>query len=165
MKRNKIAVIFVLAILMLVLAACGSAEDTPTASNQSSGSHGEVDWSIHPIIIDNEIGVAANWHTAAGSDFPTHIPLLPVAYALGTAVTINDSSVTLEGRNGTITFTVGAVHFNVDGRNVELWQPSLLVDGEIYVPIPFFRDVFGMGSAMWMSGHVHLDTYATGDMH
>jgi len=167
MKKKKLLMVIIFAAVF-ALAACGreseSGESTPLYVDASGD---DFDWSLFPIIIDGQRGVSADWHTVEGEDFPTHVPLLPVAAALGVTVDIVDSfppEVNMEGRNGQINFTVGVYDFIVAGRSVELWQPSLLIDGEIYVPIPFFRDVFGMGSARWISGHVHLDTEAD-DMH
>jgi len=166
-RMKKITLLLLLIVLALVVAACGSAdEDAPSASEPlyEDAGDGDMDWSQFPIIIDGQRGVRANWFTAPGQDFPTHIPLIPVAAALDTTVHIEDSDpqgVRLNGLNGSITFHVGSNDFNVAGQNVELWQPSILVDGEIYVPIAFFRDVFGMGQAAWMSGHVHIDTEAS----
>jgi len=154
MKKIKTLLAMALVIALLALNACSSEEANEPA---------EIDWSRHSIIIDGEIGVEANLHTAFGSDFPTHVPLAPVAAALGAVIDINDTNpptVTMEGLNGTIRFTVGSYLFDVAGSTVELWQPSLFVGNDIYVPIPFFRAVYGMGQAMWMSGHVHIDTEA-----
>jgi len=189
MKKFSRVLALVLIIAALGLSACSSSgADSSDANNEQSPTiednqnneqpdtqpedypdyEAEIDWSLYPIIIDQRIGVTANWHTVDGEDFPTHIPLLPVADALEVEVVLDDSdpqTVTLEGLRGVITFTVGSNDFNVDGESIELWQPSLLLGSEIYVPISFFRDVYGMGGAAWMSGHVYLDTHATGDMH
>ncbi|MCL2528060.1 MAG: copper amine oxidase N-terminal domain-containing protein [Defluviitaleaceae bacterium] len=184
MKKFKVFFIMALLAMALGLGACGradadapnnepppyEAEDVPENEQpdyQPDGTGG-IDWSLYPIIIDGERGVAANWHTASGEDFPTHIPFIPVAEALGAVFSIEYSDpqvVTVEGLNGTIVFTVGSYDFDVEGNAIELWQPSLLVDGNIYVPIAFFRNIYGMGNAAWMGGHVHLDTHGADDMH
>jgi len=165
MKKKSLLTILIFAAVF-ALAACGRESEQGDSTPPYVDANGEIDWSLFPIIIDGQRGVAADWHTAEGEDFPTHIPLLPVAAALGVTVDIAYSfppEVNMEGRNGQINFTVGMYEFSVAGHLIELWQPSLLIDGDIYVPIPFFRDVFGMGAARWMGGHVHLDT-ETDDM-
>ncbi|MCL2571664.1 MAG: copper amine oxidase N-terminal domain-containing protein [Defluviitaleaceae bacterium] len=165
---KKFSLLLLLVVLAFVVAACGSDDAGATNANgepmYEDVSGEDVDWSQFPIIINGQRGVRANWFTAPGQGFPTHIPLIPVAAALDATVHIEDSDpqgVRLNGLNGSITFHVGSNDFNVAGQNVELWQPSILVDGEIYVPIAFFRDVFGMGQAAWISGHVHIDTEAS----
>jgi len=186
MKKISMVFVVVFVIALLGISACAgnrtdstdtNNEPPPTIENNQEneqpdiqpednylGYEAGVDWSLYPIIIDQRIGVAANWHTVDGEDFPTHIPLVPIADALGAEVVISDSdpqTVTLEGLRGTITFTVGSYDFYVDGEGIELWQPSLFVGSEIYVPISFFRDVYGMGSAGWHSGHVFIDTHGS----
>ena len=170
-----VSLLFALATI-LIIAACGNGNGSGNnGTTHDTTSHyvdidfnEEVDWSLFPIIIDGQRGVTANWHTAEGEDFPTHIPLIPVAAALGAIVDAAYTfppEVTMQGLLGQITFTVGSYDFYVNGNEVELWQPSLLVDGDIYVPIAFFRDIYGMGQAMWMGGHVYLDTEASNDMY
>jgi len=169
MKKKTLTSLLLL-VALIAIVACGNSSDSAderTLPYVDANQDGDIDWSLFPIIIDGHRGVAANWHTAEGEDFPTHVPLLPVAAALGVTVDIAESfppEVTMNGLLGSINFTVGTYYFSVDGNLVELWQPSLLIDGEIYVPIPFFRDVYGMGRAAWMSGHVHLDMEPD-DMH
>jgi len=167
---------------LLAVSACGGTETAPPANEPPYVAEGNqtneppetqpdnqepIDWSLYPIIIDGSIGVAANPYFPDGDDFPTHVPLIPIAEALNSAVNWNRDTgeVTLQGLNGSISFVVGDEDYDVDGETVSLWLPSMLVDGELYVPIPFFRNIFGMGSAMWMSGHVYIDTHATDDMH
>jgi len=175
MRKIKLAVSIVLGTLALALSAC-SAESTQDNQGPATGNEplyvdvttGDVDWANVQIIIDGRRGVAANLHTHADADFPTHVPLVPVANALGVTVSTAYSyppHVTLEGLQGTIGFTVGTNTFTVGNQTVTLWHQSLLVDNEIYVPILFFRDVFGMGQAMWMGGIVYIDAEAFDDMH
>ena len=132
----------------------------------------DIDWSLYSIIIDNAAGVEADLYTMEGSDFPTHVPLMPVVWAIGITETIEteDSDppgIFLDGLNGAISFWVDSEGFFVDGERVNLdsYNRAIMVDGEIYVPIAFFSDVFGMGSAMWMGGHVYIDTFAIDDMY
>ena len=129
-----------------------------------------IDWSVYDVIIDGRIGVQNAEGIALGEDdilgWPTHIPLIPVAEALGATVEWDADSgeVTLEGLNGEISFTVGTDEFQTDGREVRLNQPSQVVDGNLYVPILFFRDVFGAASAMFAGGIIEINTEDAGDM-
>jgi len=190
MKKCKMLLVLILAAVVLAASACSrdtapdeaeppydqdhepgpgyAADITENDQGQQQDDDYDFDWTGYNIIIDGEIGVAANWHTAYGEDFPTHIPLLPVAEALRVDVVVSDDeaqTVVMQGLTGVITFTVGSQEFDVDGNVVELWQPSILVDDNLYVPIAFFRDVYGMGNAAWIGGHVYLDTHGMGDMH
>jgi len=175
MKKVKFAALIVLGALVLALGACAAetTENNPPPAPSAGQplyvdvTTGDVDWANIQIIIDGRKGLSANLHTPAGEDFPTHVPLVSVANALGADVSIAYSyppQVTLEGLRGNIGFTVGTNEFSVGNQTVNLRHSSLLLDNDIYVPIPFFRDVFGMGQAMWMAGIVYLDTEATDDM-
>ena len=173
-RKTKLAIWFILAAALLMLSACNGTssqnnpQSAPPAALYVDVTTGDVDWAQVQIIIDGRMGIAANLYTADGEDFPTHIPLIPVANALGVTVDVAYSDppqVTLEGRNGEIGFTVGSNNFGMGNQTVSLWHPSLLIGDEIYVPILFFRDVFGMGQAMWMGGIVNIDTEVFDDMH
>ena len=175
MKKLKVSLAALVVVSLLSLSACvGTGAATPDTSGPLPAQYQpqiqpapEIDWSLYPIIVDG-VGVAADLHTAQGEDFPTHLPLLPVAAILGSEVSWNPNSqeFTLDGLKGTVTFAVGSTNFEVAGETtVSLPHPSTLIDGEVYVPIQFFRDVFGMGEALWMSGHVYIETYAFDDMH
>jgi len=101
-----------------------------------------------------------------GLGWPTHIPLIPVAEALGSEVNWNTNTrrVTLEGLNGEISFIVGSNDFEVDGETFTMNQSSEEIDGELYVPILFFRNIFGAGSAIFSGGIVEINTEDAGDM-
>ena len=147
------------------------------------------DWSLFNVIIDGAWGINADLYSLSvseeadeveelvGLDFPTHISLTQVAAALGVYHTfefeMDDSdppvaqSVSLEGLKGVISFTVGSEEFTVADETITLfnYQTSIIVDGEVFVPIIFFRDIFGMSNAFWSSGQIHLYTYGADDMH
>ncbi|MCL2377713.1 MAG: copper amine oxidase N-terminal domain-containing protein [Defluviitaleaceae bacterium] len=123
---------------------------------------GLEDWEPHyDIVIDGE-GLVGALVIFIGEDavFPTHLELVPVAEALGAEVYWNQSSntVTLEGLNGNITFTPGSYDFTVNGEIVTLAQPSVDFYGTVYVPILFFRDVFGMASAYSFEGRMYISS-------
>jgi len=95
-------------------------------------------------------------------DFQTHVELNPVAEFLGSEVHWDQETgdVTLEGKNGSISFVVGSNAFTVDGQTVTLNHDSVDFYGTVYVPVLFFRDVFGMGSAYSFEGHIYINTEA-----
>jgi len=94
--------------------------------------------------------------------FATHVPLFLVAQTLGATVAwIEDSNeVTMDGLNGDITFNTGASEFMVDDESVSLTEPSAVIDGVLYVPLMFFRDVYGAASVTVQSGEVHINVHA-----
>jgi len=102
----------------------------------------------HALFMDEEI------------DFQTHVELVPVAEALDSYVTWNQETneVTMEGRIGSISFTVGSNDFTVNGETVTLHHPSVDFYGTLYVPILFFRDVFGMPSAFSFEGRIYINS-------
>jgi len=164
MKKTKIVLLFVVAIAMLAFSACGGGTTTPTPTPTPEPTpdpgyelpitlpeeidpdeeFGDYDIfvngvglpGVHPLTLEDEI-------------FPSHVPLVPVAEALGAFVATARDEVLLEGIIGPIFFTVGSEDFLVDGQTVTLFHPSIEEDGVIYVPILFFRDVFGVGTAFF----------------
>ena len=122
--------------------------------------HGEH-WpgQITGTIIVNGQPIDADHRTIGDDIFPTHVPLEAVALALEVQVNWNqaDGDVSMEGREGNIAFQVGSESFAVGGTLVTLPQPSALIDGVVYVPISFFREVFGMNNAMFYGGVVVID--------
>ena len=152
MKFRKFALM--LGALALGLVACN---DTDEEYSPLTG---------QTVIIDGTTTLSVDLHTPAGESFPTHLPLVPVVDALGSSVEWNEATgnVSLMGRSGPISFTVGSGMYTVGGQVVNM-PTSIIINDEVYVPIRFFRDAFGMGSSVWMSGHVHIDTHGMDDMH
>jgi len=181
MKKFKVlSLVFILA--MLGLSAC-SDEETAGDSNDSNYERPVtlpdtidpedeedwyIDWTNYDIIV-NGVGVTnANHRIFDDGYFPTHIPLMPVVVALGFDGVIydgNPKAVSLEGINGAISFVVGSYDFTLNDEVITLFHPSVEYNGDIYVPIPFFRAVFGAGNAGWMGGYTYIDTHAVDDMH
>jgi len=75
MKKCRMILALILAAIAIGLSGCGSS-DTDDEN---------TDWSVYPIIIDGQ-GLRANFYTVEGQDFPSHVPLVPVAEALGAEV-------------------------------------------------------------------------------
>ena len=126
----------------------------------------DADWSLYPVIVDG-VGVQGASLEMIGEDeiFPTHVSLMALERALGIDVfwNLQTDEVSFPGLNGFINFTVGTAEFDVDGEVITLEQESFRTDDEIYVPILFFRDVFGASSAYFAGGHVFIHTEG-GDM-
>ena len=167
-----IGIVLLMFVLLLVLTACFAENEEEPIYNENENNvnneEQEIDWSRYPIVINGE-GIT-NAVQTIGEDaiWPTHVPIVAVAEKLGEEVTVDGTTneVTLNGLNGAISFTVGSSDFSVDGQTVTLPDSSVEVDGIIYVPIRFFRDVFGAPSAFVDGGHVYINTLAAeGDMH
>ena len=147
--------LLLLAVIAITAALTGcSSQDTNGCTDTDS------DWAA--IIINGESLPGSYFITVGDDIFPTHIPLIMVAEALGSIVNwnTNTGAVSLDGLNGTISFTVGERMYNVGRETIDWMAPSVVIDGNLYVPIPFFRAAFGMGNAMWISGHIYIDTEA-----
>ena len=127
----------------------------------------DIELEFHDIVVDG-VGLAGAFPRFAADDdlFASLVPLKAVAGFLGAEVNWNYDSgeVSLEGLNGTISFDAGSEKFTVAGETVTLNQPSAVYYGDIYVPIRFFSEVFGMGSAYSIGGQIFIDTNES-DMH
>ena len=125
-----------------------------------------TDWSQYAVIIDG-VGVPGASLQMIGEDeiFPTHVSLMALERALNTDVfwNLETDEVFFPGLNGNIHFFAGSADFTVDGETITLAQEALRIDDELYVPIQFFRDVFGASSAYFSGGHVFIHTVG-GDM-
>jgi len=127
----------------------------------------ETDWSQYSVIV-NGVGVLGASFTMIGDDaiFPTHVSLMAVAergFHADVFWNVQTDEVFFPGLNGNIHFFAGSAEFTVEGETITLEQESLRIGDEIYVPIQFFRDVFGAGSAYFLDGHVFIDIEG-GDM-
>ena len=152
MKKCKWLVVLAMVLVLGMLSACG--DDNGANGDDSS----DDDW---PVIIIDGVGLAGSYTITVGeSDFPTHIPLVMVAEALNSTVHWNTdtNAVALTGRNGNITFTAGNANYMVQNEAFDWLAPSVVQNGNLYVPIPFFRVVFGMGQSAWFGGHVTIST-------
>ena len=120
------------------------------------------------LILDSQ-GNVVEPGTSYEYIFPTHLPLIMVAEALDAEVNWNiySGAVALTGLNGNITFEAGSNEFHVEGNAepIALAQSSAVIDGILYVPSLFFRDVFGAGSVTASGGQVDINIHAPDDMH
>jgi hypothetical protein len=161
------------ALLLGILGACASGSTEAAAppgdevavfppEQMLPDTGADIDWSGDPIIVDGR-GLSIAPLTVGDAKFPTHVPLSPVADALGLAAeglgNLHDGdTVTLDGLAGAISFVVGSGDFTLDGTVVALDGASIVQDGTLFVPISFFRDVFGVQAAYWTGGHVFIET-------
>lgn len=125
------------------------------------------DWASYPIIV-NGVGIPDAFITVGDEIFPTHTPLLPVAVALAPlsgSVGVNPTTgdFTLTGHNGLITATAGSNQVTLEsGQVIELPGNVEFIDDEVFVPIAFWRDAYGVGEATFHGGHVIIND-APGD--
>lgn len=119
------------------------------------------EWKFGSVFIDN-VGVLNSSHrlVCEGDTYSIYVSLVPVLMSFGLVdiSTKYEAPMLVEhtGINGTITFAIGSKDFNVDCETVTLALPALVFDGAIYVPILFFRDVFGADSAIFYDGKVYI---------
>ena len=111
-------------------------------------------------IIVNGVGLADAYARIVGDEiFPTHVPLIPIAKALGVQVDwdYDNGEVSLEGLNGNILFAVGSTDFLVEGEAITLLQYTVVADDSVYVPLQFFIEVFGMNNAYFEGGQIFIN--------
>ena len=118
----------------------------------------ETDLNFDGGVIVNGEPVLQAFHMGLGDDgFPTHVTLMAVLAVLEAPVNVSNGVVTVEGRNGTIVFEIDSYDFDVNGEIITLPFAAFQIDGTIYVPIRFFKDVFGMNNAYAMHNTVFID--------
>ncbi|MCL1935598.1 MAG: copper amine oxidase N-terminal domain-containing protein [Defluviitaleaceae bacterium] len=117
----------------------------------------EVDWSNYPIIVDS-VGLTDSFVEMNGT---IYVPLRSVSVALGAEViwNSNDNSIQIIGSGDSFSAFVYLNEnlFTRDAEQIELSHPAELVNGTTYVPLSFFREVFGMNNAYFEGGHVHIN--------
>jgi len=147
----------------------------------------EVDWNNYPIIVNGK-GVAANFATVdPNSIFPTHIPFVPVLEALH-ELGLHDGNISVttldDGRQQFKVMDLNGRELRFESDSAEFsWESPhesggvmpagtpnpadyvRIIDGDVYVPISFFRDVFGIEYVAFEGGHVIIETVAPADMH
>lgn len=182
MKKFKRMLIFLFVGAVLVFGACTSDSPEPEEPYYEEGEQEEEgympittlpetiepEYEDHPftgydIIVDGVPLANANFRMVGeGEIFPTHVPLDAVAQALGFGPSFWNTEmneVEIETINGMVYFTLGEELFFIDGAgSVSLTAPAVEYDGIIYVPIAFFREVFGAGTAHFDGGHVFIAT-------
>ena len=113
------------------------------------------------IVVNNEIleGAPLPFWYAAENDNVVMVPLGPVAEALGYDVHLDDDEQGV--RLGVaIKIWIGATEAHI-GRMapIELSAAPILIDGEIFAPLDFFRNVLNQ-TAYVFEGQVVIETYS-----
>lgn len=163
-KAKKIIPAIVLSIVMLLLALTACGDTTPTTPPDQYTPAPETDISaegtdikvfVNGTIVPDAFPMSINLEEP---NMPTHVALMPILRVLNAGVTSLDGEVTVEGINGQITFSINSETYIVNGEVITLPNlPSFMVNGTIYVPIRFFRDVFGMNNAYFAGGTVQIN--------
>ena len=161
MKKARAAIALLLMVIILIVsAACGS---DPSSAQQDNSAQVDVehvgvdavDVFVNGVAVPGAFPMSINLENPYA---PTHVVLMEILNVLGAPVNVADGVVTVEGLRGTIVFEIGSEDYVVNGEVVTLDNlPSFVVDGTIYVPIRFFRDVFGMNNAYFSGGTVSIN--------
>jgi hypothetical protein len=104
-------------------------------------------WELSPVLIGGEPVMGASLEFVSDDDiWPTHVSLRPVADHLGETLAWDEAArtVTMSGPYGPITITIG-----VDG--------AVIIGSRTYVPISFFREVYGFRNAFFHAGNVFIN--------
>lgn len=129
----------------------------PPLPPSTNGAHIEVNLpEFYPIII-NGIGLQnADFHfiTANGTE-EVFVPLRVIVESLNGVVGWNNETQEIMV-NDNISFVLGDTEFFLEGESIAL-SPSKLIDEVAYVPLNFFRLVFGMNNAFFEGGQVTID--------
>ncbi|MCL2386663.1 MAG: copper amine oxidase N-terminal domain-containing protein [Defluviitaleaceae bacterium] len=128
---------------------------------------GEIDWSAYDIIITINglsLGVPnAQAKAVDDSELPNFVPLRAITEMLGFTPVWNaeTKSIKVNSPHGEISLRVGDPYYAIQSPSGVLSTFTLdapvIIDGSTYVPIRFFRDVFGFNNAWWEGGNVSLD--------
>jgi len=183
MKIFKIAALaLVLIAVVIALIGCSNPPAAPVEPNipeepqtqengQDVSALDEEDffhpWTNYQVIVNGQPVMGGFYLIPPGEELPTHVTLLPVLAALEAGVNASyepSGMVTVEGRKGEITFNTGSEDFTVNGETITLPYASFVNDGTIYVPLLFFREVFGVGSAFFEGGYIFIDDEEAPDM-
>ena len=167
--KTKAVLALILVAAMLALSACTpellpAAPDYPspgiTEETDPYTPEDDFDFPQPSVFVNGELlpGAFTMSLDLENPYFPTHIALMAVLYALDTPVTWRENQVIVEGPSGTITINQGSYEYIVNGETITLpGLPAVAVHGTVYVPIRFFRDVFGMNNAYFSGGEVHIN--------
>lgn len=92
-----------------------------------------------------------------------YVPLRVITEMLGFTPEWNAATreVLLNSPRGEITFRIWEASYIVESSsgivNIYDIPPAVIIDSRTYVPLSFFRKVFGFNNAWWEGGHIHLD--------
>ena len=159
-KSGAVITVLSMMIILAVSASCGNVSpsteqgDSGQANGESVGVDGVVVF-VNGVEVPGAFPMSINLEQPYA---PTHVVLMEILAVLEAPVNVADGVVTVQGLRGTIIFEIGSEDFDVGGEVVTLANlPSFVDDGTIYVPIRFFRDVFGMNNAYFSGGTVQIN--------
>ena len=180
LKRKSVIAVVLAALLAMILVGCsmgGSGDFLFPPDETTTSPPGHVD--PGPDLV--QTGVFVNGDLVPGARFltlddqgnavepsvpgefmpATHLPLTVVAQAIGQDVIWNRATgeVTLVAMTvspGNIAFDVGSNSFMLDGQPVQLETAAFEVNGELYAPLDFFTNVFGLSSVVPAAGRVDV---------
>ena len=121
----------------------------------------EMPDSPFPIIIHGVYLSGVNFllEDIDAENFSVSVPLRSVAENLNATIDWNAETamVTLQTEDKHISFAVGTTEFYVNDEVITLNNPSKLVEGSTFVPLSFFREIFGMNNAYFEGGTVFIN--------
>jgi hypothetical protein len=126
---------------------------------QDTGYDWSSPWEQYDIIVNGRGLPGVQPITVGDYIFPTHVPLRAVLDALDVDISWDNAlqQITFEGLKGPISFVAGSAQFTVAGEIITLNQLSVVVNDRTYVPLSFFREIFGMNNAYFEGGHIFID--------
>jgi hypothetical protein len=95
------------------------------------------------VVVNGETTTALLLRDEFG--VPIGVPLRVVVSMLGYPISwdARTASVTVGSPRGNVSFYVGTTEFVVEDRILAIATPSIAARGRVYVPLTFWRDVFG----------------------
>jgi len=137
-----------------------SPEDLPQVEDNNLNE--ELAFNNYGIYVNEEL-IEQTWREIDGAFY---VPFRAVVDALGFGDTIEWNGatrvVTVSNGEATILFRIDTNQFLVDGEDIiEFEYPSVIIQGSTYVPMQFFRLVFGMNNAFLHAGEIHINNLET----
>ncbi|MCL1844954.1 MAG: copper amine oxidase N-terminal domain-containing protein [Defluviitaleaceae bacterium] len=130
----------------------------------------DIDWSGFGIIITlngRALGVPDAKARVVDSDLANYLPLRAVTEMLGIRPEWNDApyrQIVVQSPRGEISMNVGSSEYSLrshEGLDViyttYTLSPPHIFEGRTYVPLAFFREIFGFSNVYFEGGHVKLD--------
>jgi|GEM_PF-3921356 len=168
-KRKKILIAIMLASIAIGFGACGDSDveyyTPPTYEykyeyeHQYEETYAPMEISPYSIVV-NGIGLEYDFYTPENETVPTHLPLVPIIAELGVVWGTNHVTpivYSLSLPNGsTIDITDHSSSIIMDGEDLEMTHPAMLINDIFFVPISFFSEILGMESVVWVDGYVYL---------
>ena len=152
-KKTRMVIALLLIVMILVFSACGNTSSSPEQDIPEQET--EIPVFVNGVAVPGAFLMSIDLEHP---ELPTHVVLMEILHVLEAPVTVSDGVVTVEGLKGTITFEMDSEEYIVNSEVITLANlPSFVVDGTIYVPIRFFRDVFGMNNAYFEGGAVQIN--------